>query len=89
MSKFWFQSFLDFQFLDFCENIALYVDIQAIFPEGDIFPAVDEDVDRAVEDEEPVGDVADDGAPERPLPLPRPPPHRPGHLGQHIQRGHV
>ena len=49
-------------------------------PEGDIFPAVDEDVDRAVEDEETVGDVSDDGAPDRPLPLPRPPPHRPGHL---------
>ena len=65
------------------------MDIQAMVPEGDIFPAVDEDVDRAVEDEEPVGDVADDGAPERPLPLPRPPPHRPGHLGHHIQRRHV
>ena len=49
-------------------------------PKGDIFPAVDEDVDRAVEDQETVGDVADDRAPDRPLPFPRPPPHRPGHL---------
>ena len=49
-------------------------------PEGDIFPAVDEDVDRAVEDQEAVGDVSDDGAPDWPLPLPHPPPHRPGHL---------
>ena len=56
------------------------MDIEAMVPEGDIFPAVDEDVDRAVEDQETVGDVSDDGAPDRPLPLPRPPPHRPGHL---------
>ena len=38
-------------------------------PERRVFPAVDNDVDRAVEDEENVGDVAELGAPDRPVPV--------------------
>ena len=36
-------------------------------PEGRVFPAVDDDVDRAVEHEEDVGDVTQLGAPVRPV----------------------
>ena len=36
-------------------------------PEGRIFPTVDDNVDRAVEDQEDVGDVAELGAPVWPV----------------------